>query len=166
VRHGVRGPLALLILAAVVLAAAFWAPPFSPTAALLGDTGNPPVPASQPTPGASAQPAPSATPVSLPEDITTTATAVARQVLTADLTGVGRSAFPDYWPPGGYRALYRSIDIQAATARPESATPDLVEVTLLWTGIRPDGVAVEADPTTVRLRRGAGGWTPLHPWEP
>jgi hypothetical protein len=147
VRHGVRGPLALLILAAVVLAAAFWAPPFSPT-------------------GASAQPAPSATPVSLPEDITTTATAVARQVLTADLTGVGRSAFPDYWPPGGYRALYRSIDIQAATARPESATPDLVEVTLLWTGIRPDGVAVEADPTTVRLRRGAGGWTPLHPWEP
>ncbi|CAO5248814.1 hypothetical protein [Frankia sp. AgKG'84/4] len=105
----------------------------------------------------------------VPPATAATAVAVAREVLTADITGAGRTAFPDYWPPGAFQPTYRTIHIQAAVVSSATTSPRggarHLDVTLLWTGAQADGVIADSQRTIVRLRSVGEGWVPVHPWE-
>jgi len=91
------------------------------------------------------------------------------QVLVADITGVGRAAFPGYWSSGTFQPAYHDVHIQAATVTSAAVSPHggpaQLDVTLLWTGAQADGVIAESQEATVRLRSAGGSWTPVHPWD-
>lgn len=104
-------------------------------------------------------------------------TAVAAEVVTADLTGEGRDRWPGYWEiasdlpsndPGGARPAYQDLRILGVGA---SAGPadGVVAVMVLWSATPTDPLA---DPPAgipnhvILLHVGDdGGWEPIHPWE-
>ncbi|TFE25063.1 hypothetical protein E0F15_20620 [Frankia sp. B2] len=97
------------------------------------------------------------------------AVAVARQVLTADITGVGRAAFPGYWPSAAFQPTYHAVHIQAATVSTATVLAQggarQLDVTLLWTGTQADGVITDSQQATVHLRSAGDSWAPIHPWD-
>ena len=92
-----------------------------------------------------------------------TAAATARAVMLADATGVGRDAFPGYWPaPGTARseACCPQASVAAAGAG-RGPAPGVAEALVVWR--RQPGAPPEV--TSVLLRRTGRGWAPVHPWQ-
>ncbi len=84
---------------------------------------------------------------------------LAKAVLLADLTGVGRERFPGYLPGPPPVLVYRDVRTQAGVARRiDDAT---VEAHLLWAGRKPDGEYVERRTAIIRLRYGDRSWAPI-----
>jgi hypothetical protein len=80
-----------------------------------------------------------------------------RQVWLADVTGTGRSRWPQYFGASG-TSSYTAVRVQAAIARADG--PDQVTVTLLWAGTSPGGDPQVALPGTVHLADQSGTWEP------
>jgi hypothetical protein len=89
--------------------------------------------------------------------------AVAGQVLLADLTGRGRSAFPGYFGGRSATAAWRSVRIQAGIAQRRPGSSTEVDAHLVYAGIDPRGQALERQDITIVLAPAAGGsgWRPL-----
>jgi len=105
----------------------------------------------------------------VPPSTAAAAVTVARQVLTADITGVGRAAFPGYWTAGAFQPTYHAVHIQAAAVTAAAPSPSggsaQLDVTVLWTGTQADGVIADSQQAIVRLRSAGERWTPVHPWD-
>ena len=97
-------------------------------------------------------------PANLPAVLTSTLESLGRRVWLADVTGTGRSRWPDYFTHAGASG-YTHVRVQAAIARAEG--PSQVAVTLLWAGTSPAGDPEMALPGTVHLTQQTNGT-----WEP
>ncbi|WP_326772996.1 hypothetical protein [Streptomyces sp. NBC_01445] len=105
----------------------------------------------------------------LPGEQATTLLAMARKVLLADATGLGRGQFPTAFPEtadrgGAVVPAFTRIRIQAAIAR-QGTRPGLAVVHLVWAGADRGGTYTEGRLTDVPFHhaRGDGTWTPLPP---
>jgi hypothetical protein len=86
------------------------------------------------------------------------------QVVKADVTGVGRDAYPDYWAGGQYRPCCQSISVQAAGARRSATHPGMIEVIVAWSAQRLDnGPALTNQVETVTFEQLGTDWRPVHP---
>ncbi|GAC1309722.1 MAG: hypothetical protein NVSMB16_06270 [Acidimicrobiales bacterium] len=89
-------------------------------------------------------------------------TAIGVGVVRADVTGVGRDAYPGYWTSSSYTPCCSSIREQGAGARPSITHPGDVEVTTVWDADRTDGgPALRRQQSIVRLHQGPSGWQPV-----
>ncbi|MFF1400697.1 hypothetical protein ACFVZD_44070 [Streptomyces sp. NPDC058287] len=107
-------------------------------------------------------------PADLPARQATDLVAVARAVLIADVTGVGRDRFPTAFRgkngPVSAPAFGR-VRIQAAIARKDTTAPGQAVVHLVWAGADRGGTYTDgrlAD-LTFRHSQGDAAWTPLPP---
>lgn len=83
-------------------------------------------------------------------------------VVRADVTGVGRDAYPGYWTSSSYTPCCSAIREQGAGARPSIAHPGDVEVTTVWDADRTDGgPALRHEQSIVRLHQSPSGWQPV-----
>jgi hypothetical protein len=90
--------------------------------------------------------------------------ALGAQVVSADVTGVGRSAFGNYWAGGQYRPCCQSITIHAAGARPSGAHPGAVEVIVAWSAHRTNNEPALSDQvSTITFRPVGSTWQPVPP---
>jgi hypothetical protein len=89
--------------------------------------------------------------------------ALADQVLLADLTGQGRSAFPSYFGGQAATAPWTHVRIQAGIARRHTGTGNEVDAHLVYAGTDPRGQAQDRQPITIVLAQAAGGtgWQPV-----
>jgi hypothetical protein len=86
------------------------------------------------------------------------------QIVTADVTGVGRDAYPDYWAGGNYRPCCSAITIHAAGARRSATHPNLIDVIVAWSAQRLNhGPALTNQTETITLRQTGPDWRPIHP---
>ncbi|MGW2081315.1 hypothetical protein ACWCOW_31045 [Streptomyces sp. NPDC001939] len=105
-------------------------------------------------------------PADLPRRQAADLVAVARAVLIADVTGVGRDRFPTAFPDqeGPLVApAFSRVRIQAAIARKDTTTPGQAIVHLVWAGADRGGTYTDgrlAD-LTFNHRREGSAWTPL-----
>ncbi|MFF4344721.1 hypothetical protein ACFY00_32975 [Kitasatospora sp. NPDC001540] len=88
--------------------------------------------------------------------------ALASQVLLADLTGQGRSAFASYFGGQAATAPWSDVRVQAAIARRHQGGGD-VDAHLVYAGTDPHGQAQERQTITIMLTQSAGGadWLPV-----
>jgi hypothetical protein len=88
--------------------------------------------------------------------------ALGAKVVTADVTGVGRSAFPNYWSGGQYRPCCQSVIIHAAGARPAATRPGMVQVIVAWSAQRANnGPALDNQGETITFGRVGSNWEPV-----
>ena len=83
-------------------------------------------------------------------------------VVRADVTGVGRAAFPGYWSPGAYAACCTAVRVAGAAAMPSATHPGDVDVTVIWDAVRSDGgPALRNQQSIVHMHRTLIGWEPI-----
>ncbi|MFC6600491.1 hypothetical protein [Kitasatospora paranensis] len=89
--------------------------------------------------------------------------AQADQVLLADLTGQGRSAFPSYFGGQTATAAWSHVRVQAGIARRHPGSSSQVDAHLVYAGTDPHGQAQERQTVTIVLAQapGDGGWQPV-----
>ncbi|AYG77973.1 hypothetical protein DWB77_00080 [Streptomyces hundungensis] len=95
--------------------------------------------------------------------------AAGRRLLTADATGVGRTAFPVIFPPRQQTVMvpaFTRIRIQAAVARADPAHPDRALVHLVWAGADRGGTYTDGRLADLSFTRspspnGATAWQPM-----
>lgn len=99
----------------------------------------------------------------LPPAVAARAATAGSKFVVADVTGVGREAFPGWWaerPPVPEAATARVLAAGAASYGP------LVQVVVVWDGTAPDGSALGERTTTVVLdSTSADVFVPVHPGE-
>jgi hypothetical protein len=94
--------------------------------------------------------------------LTAVVTQIGVAVVSADVTGQGRQAFPGYWPPGTYSPCCSSVTVEGVGARPSPATPGDVDVTVIWNAARSDGgPPLSGQQSIIHLHDAAGDWTPV-----
>jgi hypothetical protein len=85
-------------------------------------------------------------------------------VVEADVTGVGRDAFPDYWAGGQYRPCSQSITVHATGARPSGTRPGMMQVIVAWSAQRTNnGPALNDQVETITFRPVGSDWQPVPP---
>jgi hypothetical protein len=90
--------------------------------------------------------------------------ALGTQVVKADVTGVGRDAFPNYWAGGQYRPCCQSITIHAAGARPAGTRPGMVQVVVAWSAQRANnGPSLDNQLETITFGKVGTKWQPVPP---
>ncbi|GAC1590026.1 MAG: hypothetical protein NVS3B21_07200 [Acidimicrobiales bacterium] len=83
-------------------------------------------------------------------------------VVRADVTGIGRDAYPGYWSSSSYTPCCSTIRELGAGARPSITHPGEVEVTTVWDADRADGgPALRHQQSIVRLHQSPNGWQPV-----
>jgi hypothetical protein len=89
--------------------------------------------------------------------------ALAGQVLLADLTGQGRSAFPAYFGGRAATATWSHVRVQAGIAR-HHASSSQIDAHLVYAGTDPHGLTQERQTITIVLAQASGGsnWQPVH----
>ncbi|MFF9690463.1 hypothetical protein [Streptomyces sp. NPDC014623] len=88
-------------------------------------------------------------------------TALGRAVWMAELTGAGRTKWPDYFPDSPSAAAYSRVRIQALIARRDDSNQAGAVVHLVWAGADPAGTFMDGRTATLRFTRQAGAWTPV-----
>ncbi|MFI1400931.1 hypothetical protein [Streptomyces sp. NPDC020681] len=92
-------------------------------------------------------------------------TAMAKTLLRADATGVGRARFPDHFPEAGdtVTTAFSRFRIQAVIARQDDSQGRAV-VHLVWAGADRGGTHSDGRTTTLHFtrttRNAAASWTP------
>ncbi|MFJ8870547.1 hypothetical protein ACIRD6_32945 [Streptomyces sp. NPDC102473] len=79
----------------------------------------------------------------------------------AELTGAGRSKWPDYFPDSPSAAVYSRVRIQALIARRDDSDQADAVVHLVWAGADPAGTFMDGRTAILRFTRQAGAWTPV-----
>ncbi|MEV8099119.1 hypothetical protein [Kitasatospora sp. NPDC085879] len=89
--------------------------------------------------------------------------AMADQVLLADLTGQGRSAFPAYFGGRAATATWSHVRVQAGIARRHTGSNSQIDAHLVYAGTDPGGRAQERQTITIMLAQASGGsnWQPV-----
>jgi hypothetical protein len=89
--------------------------------------------------------------------------ALADQVLLADLTGQGRSAFPSYFGGQAATTAWSHVRIQAGIARRHPGSSSQVDAHLVYAGTDPGGRAQDRQTITIVLAQasGASNWQPV-----
>jgi len=97
----------------------------------------------------------------LPPAVAARAAATGSRFVVADVTGVGREAFPSWWgerPPVPMAATARVLAAGAASYG------SLVQVVVVWDGTAPDGSALGEQASTVLLDSTSSDvFVPVHP---
>ena len=89
-------------------------------------------------------------------------TSIGVAVVRADVTGVGRDAYPGYWSSSSYTPCCSAIRELGAGARPSITHPGEVEVITVWDADRTDGgPALRHQQSIVRLHQSPTGWQPI-----
>lgn len=100
----------------------------------------------------------------LPPDLFAELTQLAIDIVRADATGHGRDRWPHHWTNDTHDARAEpcctDIAIHAAGAYTHPTAPDVIEVTVIWTGNHPDQPSLVEQTSHVRLQRNAPGWGP------
>ena len=92
-----------------------------------------------------------------------------RPVVLAELTGVGRQTYGEYWPDGNggasaNTAYCTKVQIEAVSvARLPTVTGTYAKALVLWNGACPYPPAGAPWVLYIYLRQDASGWTPVHP---
>ncbi|WP_406451561.1 hypothetical protein OG782_16255 [Streptomyces sp. NBC_00876] len=87
--------------------------------------------------------------------------AIGGKVLLADVTGVDRKAFPEYFKGQSATNRWRDSRIRAGVAERYDDRSDAAVIHLVWAGTSPDGDRDDRQPATVLLVRDAvGAWAP------
>jgi hypothetical protein len=90
--------------------------------------------------------------------------ALGTQVVKADVTGVGRNAFPNYWAGGDYRPCCQSVVIHAAGARPSGTRAGMVQVIVAWSAQRANnGPSLDNQVETITFGKVGSNWEPVPP---
>ena len=101
----------------------------------------------------------------LPPSLFAELTALGVRVLRADVTGVGREAFPGYWGPQAARPCCRELVVHAAGASASSREHGLFLVVVVWSASPLGGGSAIRRTSVVHLRHHGGAFEPVHPWE-
>lgn len=86
-----------------------------------------------------------------------------RDVVTADLTGVGRGKFPGFWPPqdpslGGYHSEVDDLKINGIEVLPVKGSTNSANISVVWQGTTSTGK--EQQITTIVAINQGGTWKP------
>lgn len=88
---------------------------------------------------------------------------LATVLITADLTGIGRRAFPDLWgdDPQAHPCC-ETVTVHRAIPGRHPTREELAVVLVTWSGVqRSTGARIAATVTPVTFIREAGGWRPV-----
>lgn len=98
----------------------------------------------------------------LSPDLFAELTQLAGDIVRADATGHGRDRWPHHWASDTGRAepCCTDITIHATGAYTHPTDPDIIEVTVIWTGNHPGQTSLVEQTSQVRLQHGPGGWQP------
>jgi len=87
--------------------------------------------------------------------------ALAGQILTADVTGVGRGRWPAYFGAVAPIETYGDVRVHAGIARRHDGSDAVVDTTLIWSGTSPHGQHVSWQYAVIRLAWDGRSWQPL-----
>ena len=86
------------------------------------------------------------------------------KVVVADVTGIGRELFPDYWANGQYRPCCDAIQIQGAGSRASGAHPGYIDVIVAWSARRLNGgPPLTRQVETITFHKVGANWQPVPP---
>jgi hypothetical protein len=99
-------------------------------------------------------------PADLPSQQEHALVTLAEQILSADLTGTGRSRWPSYFGTVPPAETYSGIHFQAGIARRDDGSDAVIDATLIWAGTSPRGQHLVWQRAVVQLAWDGQAWQP------